>query len=239
MQPPLPRLSIMVSNPARNAAASAKSSVGPAPTHIRCTSITDMNPPRIAVLMFARLQNVTKGTASSVSAIRRSRDVVRRRTGSQDRQPLPESHRAGPHGSDPPARSVGGLRRRSFRRGRHVPGSPHSSASSLAVSTISMRKTTRSASPAVAGQGSCRRSERPADKLGQHKTDDFIGEGFVSSTGIRSRASRQCGCGSVQTSPAENQRPPHRVASAAARAAETADRPHASIKGEPAPTGTV
>ena len=41
-------------------------------------------------------------------------------------------------------------------------------------------------------------------------------------------ASRQCGAGSVRTSPAENQRPPHCVAIAAARAASIAGRQRGS-----------
>ena len=41
-------------------------------THLRRTSITSSSPPCIAALMFARLHIVTYGTASSVSAIRRS-----------------------------------------------------------------------------------------------------------------------------------------------------------------------
>ena len=65
-------LSIIGWNPARNAAASAKSSVGPAPTHIRLTSIRSNNPPRIAVSRFARLHIITNGTASTVAAIRSS-----------------------------------------------------------------------------------------------------------------------------------------------------------------------
>ena len=51
--------SITVSNPARNAVASAKSSVGPPPTASNPTSIRSSNPPRNAALRFARLHNVT------------------------------------------------------------------------------------------------------------------------------------------------------------------------------------